>query len=61
MDIVRFLRGGTILDIYLRTNDRSASISFVEGTAAQQFIAHAKKNDVYIHGKRVSRSRRFTH
>jgi hypothetical protein len=53
-DIVDIVRGGALLDVYLRSNDRSASISFVEGVAAQAFMAYAKRNDIYIHGKRVS-------
>ena len=53
-DIVSIVRGGTVLDIYLRTNDRSVSVSFVEGSAAQAFMSHAKRNDIYLHGKRVS-------
>lgn len=52
-DIVENVRGGALLDIFLRANDRSASISFVEGAAAQNFMNHAKRNDIYIHGKRV--------
>ncbi|KAG8530008.1 uncharacterized protein KY384_005490 [Bacidia gigantensis] len=52
-DIVNFVRGGAVLDIYLRTNDRSASISFVEGAAAHQFMAYAKRNDIYLQGKRL--------
>jgi hypothetical protein len=52
-DIVEIVRGGVVLDIFLRANDRSASISFVEGAAAQNFMNHAKRNDIYIHGKRV--------
>lgn len=55
-DIVDFVRGGPVLDIYLRSNERSASISFVEGSAAQEFMNHVKRNDVYIHGKRVCTS-----
>lgn len=53
-DIVEIVRGGAVLDIFLRANERSASISFVEGSAAQSFMSHAKRNDIYIHGKRVS-------
>ena len=53
-DIVDVVRGGALLDVYLRANDKSASVSFVEGAAAQAFLAHAKRNDIYIHGKRVS-------
>lgn len=53
-DIVDVVRGGALLDVYLRSNDRSASVSFLEGAAAQAFLAYAKRNDIYIHGKRVS-------
>ena len=52
-DIVDIIRGGAVLDIFLRANERSASISFVEGAAAQEFLNYAKRNDIYIHGKRV--------
>ena len=52
-DIVDFVRGGLVLDVYLRSYERSASISFVEGSAAQEFMSHAKRNDIYVHGKRV--------
>lgn len=52
-DLVTIIRGGALLDIFLRANDRSASISFVEGSAAQSFMNYVKRNDVYIHGKRV--------
>jgi len=54
-DIVDVVRGGALLDIYLRSNDKSASVSFVEGAAALAFLAYAKRNDIYIHGKRVSK------
>ena len=52
-DIVDFVRGGRVLDIYLRSSERSASISFVEGSAAQEFMNYVKRNDIYVHGKRV--------
>ena len=55
-DVAGFVRGGLVLDIYLRTNDRSASISFVEGLAAQKFMDHVKRNDIILHGKRVCSS-----
>lgn len=50
-DLVSFVRGGRLLDIFLR-NDRTATISFVEGAA--EFLAYAKRNDIYLHTKRVS-------
>ena len=52
-DIVGAIRGGTVLDVYLRQNERCASVSFVEGSAAAAFLAHTKRNDIYLHGKRV--------
>lgn len=53
-DIIDFVRGGLILDVYLRSGERNASISFVEGSAAQDFMNYVKRNDIYVHGKRVS-------
>lgn len=50
-DLATLVRGGRLLDIFLR-NDRTATISFVEGAA--EFLAYAKRNDVYLHMKRVS-------
>ena len=52
-DLLHVIRGGAVLDIFLRSNDRSASISFVEGNAAQEFMNHVRRADIYIHGKRV--------
>jgi hypothetical protein len=51
-DLVDVIRGGRLLDIYLR-NDRTATVSFVEG--AQEFLAYTKRNDIYLHLKRVGR------
>lgn len=52
-DIVDIVRGGAVLDIFLRSNERSASVSFIEGPAAQEFMNYVRRNDIYIHGKRV--------
>ena len=52
-DIINFVRGGLVLDLYIRSHERSASISFVEGSAAQDFMNHVKRKDIYLHGKRV--------
>ena len=49
-DIVNVVRGGRLLDVYLRY-DKSATVSFVEG--AQDFMNHVKRNDLYIQSKRV--------
>ena len=50
-DLVGIIRGGRLLDIYIR-NDKSATVSFVEG--AHEFLSYAKRNDLYLHSKRVS-------
>jgi len=49
-DLAGIVRGGRLLDIFLR-NDRSATVSFIEGAA--DFLAYAKRNDIYLHMKRV--------
>ena len=50
-DLTGIIRGGRLLDIFLRS-DRTATVSFVEGAA--DFLAYAKRTDVYLHMKRVS-------
>ncbi|KAJ4382104.1 hypothetical protein N0V86_002433 [Didymella sp. IMI 355093] len=49
-DIAGVVRGGRLLDIFLR-NDRSATVSFVEGAA--NFLSYIKRNDIYLHAKRL--------
>jgi hypothetical protein len=49
-DLAGIIRGGRLLDIFLRS-DRSATVSFVEGAA--DFLAYAKRNDIYLHTKRL--------
>ncbi|KAJ4333148.1 hypothetical protein N0V95_009502 [Ascochyta clinopodiicola] len=49
-DLVEVIRGGQLLDIYLR-KDRAATVSFVEGAA--KFLAYVKRNDIYLHAKRL--------
>ena len=53
-DIVDIIRGGPLLDVFLRPHDKMASVSFVEGAAAADFLHHVRRNDIYVHGKRVS-------
>ncbi|TKA67324.1 hypothetical protein B0A49_04622 [Cryomyces minteri] len=50
-DITNIIRGGRLLDVYLRSHDRTAIVSFVEG--AVDFFNYAKRNDFYIHTKRL--------
>ena len=53
-DIAGIVRGGLLLEIFLRTRDRLVSVSFLEGSAAAAFMQHVKRHDIYLHGKRVS-------
>lgn len=50
-DLEGIIRGGRLLDLHIR-NDRTACISFVEG--ASEFLSYTKRNDIYLHMKRVS-------
>ncbi|KAL4875774.1 hypothetical protein BJY04DRAFT_223765 [Aspergillus karnatakaensis] len=52
-DLIEAVRGGAILHTYLWTRDHTASISFVEESAAQDFLDHAKTHGFYIAEKRV--------
>ncbi|KAH7088480.1 hypothetical protein FB567DRAFT_591869 [Paraphoma chrysanthemicola] len=49
-DLAGIIRGGRLLDLFLR-NDRSATVSFVEGAA--EFLAYTKRKDIYLHTKRL--------
>lgn len=55
-DIVDNVRGGMLLDIFLRAHDKAASVSFLEEAHALEFFRHVKRHDLYIRGKRVRSS-----
>ncbi|KAF6842685.1 hypothetical protein CMUS01_02877 [Colletotrichum musicola] len=52
-DITAVVRGGQLLDIYLRSHDRSAQVSFLCGADARKFFDYARRYDLYIKHKRV--------
>ncbi|KAL3425724.1 hypothetical protein PVAG01_02515 [Phlyctema vagabunda] len=52
-EIVDAVRGGMIIDLYLRSKDRTVSISFLEAIHARNFFRHVKRNDLYLGGKRI--------
>lgn len=54
-DITGVVRGGQLLDIYLRSHDRSAQVSFLCGADARKFLDHARRYDLYIKHKRVKK------
>lgn len=51
-DVTNVIRGGRLVDVWLRKNDRAAQVTFAEGAA--DFLAWSRKNDIIISGKRVS-------
>lgn len=52
-DVTSVVRGGQLLDVFLRSAEHIASVSFVREDDAVQFYEHARKNDIYIKNKRV--------
>lgn len=53
-DITEAVRGGQLLDVFLKPQDRTATVSFVESADAQAFLDHIHRHDLYIKQKRVS-------
>lgn len=49
-ELTSIIKGGILLDIFMR-NDRTATVSFVEG--AKEFLTYAKKTDIYLRTKRI--------
>ncbi|KAJ4391424.1 hypothetical protein N0V93_005041 [Gnomoniopsis smithogilvyi] len=52
-DITRAIRGGQLIDIYLRPHDRTAAVSFLLSADARGFLDHVRRHDLYIKQKRV--------
>jgi hypothetical protein len=52
-DVLSVIRGGPLLNVYLRPQQRTAHVTFVEPTAAEKFLIHSKRTDLYVRGKRV--------
>ncbi len=54
-DIVAVVRGGILLDIFLRTAERSATVSFLLAPEARAFFDHVRRHGLEIKHKRVRR------
>ncbi|KAL2256194.1 hypothetical protein VTK26DRAFT_2048 [Humicola hyalothermophila] len=52
-DIVNAVRGGMLLDVFLRTHDRSATVSFLHSADAKKFHDYVRRHDLYIRNKRI--------
>ncbi|KAK4146401.1 uncharacterized protein C8A04DRAFT_25911 [Dichotomopilus funicola] len=53
VEITNAVRGGVLLDIWVRHHDRSAAVSFVRSEDAKGFYDHVRRHDLYIRNKRV--------
>ncbi|KAI1640221.1 hypothetical protein F4809DRAFT_591962 [Biscogniauxia mediterranea] len=52
-DITSVVRGGPILEIFVRASEHLAHVSFLLEDDAVRFCDHARKNDIYIKNKRI--------
>lgn len=55
-DITQAIRGGQLIDIYLRPHDRTAAVSFLLSADAHAFLNNVRRHDLYIRQKRVRTS-----
>lgn len=51
-DVTRHVRGGRLIDIWIRRNEQKATVTFAEGAA--DFMSFARRQGVYIGSRRVS-------
>jgi hypothetical protein len=52
-DITAVVRGGIVLDVFLRRNDGAARVSFVHAEDAEAYYKYVCKHDIYIRDRRV--------
>ncbi|KAK3692457.1 hypothetical protein B0T22DRAFT_495628 [Podospora appendiculata] len=53
VDITNAVRGGMLLDVFLRSHERSATVSFLHAVDARKFFDHVRRHDLYIKNKRI--------
>ncbi|KAM0274283.1 hypothetical protein ACHAQH_007990 [Verticillium albo-atrum] len=53
-DITDAVRGGMLLEVFLKSHDRSVQVSFLDAESARAFFDHARRHDLYIRQRRVS-------
>jgi hypothetical protein len=59
LDITRSIRGGALVQIYMRFTERMARVTFVDAAAAREFLAREKRIGFYIHNKKVLSTHTF--
>ncbi|KAF7548827.1 hypothetical protein G7046_g8536 [Stylonectria norvegica] len=58
-DITKAVRGGQLVDLYLRRRDRTATVSFVRGQDASAFYDHAQTHGLFVKRKRVGKTDKY--
>lgn len=53
-NITEAVRGGLLLDVFLRPHDRAVTVSFLHAADARYFFDHVRKHDLIIKNKRVT-------
>ncbi|KAL3712279.1 hypothetical protein TMatcc_000977 [Talaromyces marneffei ATCC 18224] len=56
LDITKSVRGGALVQIFMRFTERAARITFVDAAAACEFLARGKRVGFSIHNKKVDLS-----
>ena len=54
LDIVKTIRGGQLLNVYMLPREKLAHISFVEASAAAAFLTYSEQATILILGQKVS-------
>ncbi|KAK8076370.1 RNA recognition motif containing protein [Apiospora phragmitis] len=52
-DITRAVRGGQVLEVFIRSHEHMAMVSFLREEDAVRFYDHSRRHDLYINNKRV--------
>jgi len=52
-DLVAVVRGGALVDVWMKDSDRCASVSFIDSADADAYLRYAKKNEIFIGGWRI--------
>ena len=52
-DITKSIRGGLVLNLFVRKHQNEAHLAFVSADDAERFLLHSKRHDLYIKSKRV--------
>ncbi|KAL1908884.1 hypothetical protein Sste5344_005241 [Sporothrix stenoceras] len=53
-DVAAAVRGGLLLELFIRPHDRSAFVSFAREPDAKAYFEHVKRHDLYIKNKRIN-------